>query len=84
VEFCPRKPGPWCPWHILSVPIYQGKIYSQYVFEVYAIKFFLLFPAYSNPHVVPYSHAMPKVRIELLRCVSAQDLCFAGRKGPVF
>jgi hypothetical protein len=58
VEVHPRKLGPWHLLHILSVPTYQGKIYSQSVFEVDAIQFFFLPPAYPNPHVVPYSCAV--------------------------
>jgi hypothetical protein len=58
VEVRPCKPGPWRSSHILSVPTYQGKIYSQSVFEVDAIQFFFLTPAYPNPHVVPYSCAV--------------------------
>jgi hypothetical protein len=84
VEVRPREPGPWCPSHVLSVPVYQEKIYSQSIFEDCAIQFFFLFPAYPNPHVVLYSRAVPEARIELLRRVSAQDICFIGRKGPVF
>jgi hypothetical protein len=45
---------------------------------------FFLSPAYPNPHVVLYPCAMLEARIELLGCVSTQDLYFIGRKGPVF
>jgi hypothetical protein len=79
-----RKPGPWRPSHGLSIPIYQGKVYSQSIFEDCAIQFFFLFLAYPNSHVVPYSLAVPKACVELQHRVSAQDLCFTGRKGPIF
>jgi hypothetical protein len=84
VEVRPREPGPWRPSHVLSVPTYHGKIYSQSIFEDCAIQFFFLFPAYPNPHVVLYSRDVPEARIELVHCVSAQNLYFAGRKGLVF
>jgi hypothetical protein len=70
VEVRPRELSPWRPSHVLSVPTYQGKIYSQSVFEVYAIQFFFLSPAYPNPYGVPYSCAMLEAQIELLGCVS--------------
>jgi hypothetical protein len=84
VEVRPRKPGPCRSSHVLFVPTYQGKIYSQSVFEDYAIQLPFLFFAYPNPHVVLYPCAVLEAQIELLGCVSAQDLSFTGRKGPVF
>jgi hypothetical protein len=71
VDVRPRKPGPWRPSHDLSVPIYQEKIYSQSIFEDCAIRFFFLFPAYPNLHMVLYSPAVPEASVELQRCVSA-------------
>jgi hypothetical protein len=43
-------------------------------FEVYAIQFLFLSSTYPNPHVVLYPCAMLEARIELLGCVSVQDL----------
>jgi hypothetical protein len=34
--------------------------------------------------MVLYSLAVPGVRFELLRCVSAHSLCFIGKKGLVY
>jgi hypothetical protein len=45
---------------------------------------FSSFSCYPNLHVVPYSWTVLEARIELLGCVSAQDLSFTGRKGPAF
>jgi hypothetical protein len=84
VEVRPCKLGPWPSSHVLSVPTYPGKIYFPPAFEVYAIQFLFLSLAYHNPHVVLYPCAVLEARIELLGCVSTQDLSFTGRKGPVF
>jgi hypothetical protein len=84
VEVRPREPSPWRPLHVLSVPTYQGKIYSQFVFEVYAIQFLFLSSAYPNPHEVLYLCAVLEARIGLPSHVFAQDLSFMGRKGSVF
>jgi hypothetical protein len=84
VEVRPRTPGPWFSSHVLSIPTYQGKIYSLPAFEVYAIQFLFLSTAYPNPHMILYPCAVIEARIELLGCVSTQDLSFTGRKGPVF
>jgi hypothetical protein len=84
VEVRPHKPGPWVSSHVLSVLTYEGKIYSPPAFEVYAIQFLFLSTAYPNPHVVLYPYDVLEARIELLGCVSTQDLSFTGRKGPVF
>jgi hypothetical protein len=53
-------------------------------FEVYAIQFLFLSTAYPNPHVVLYPCVVLEARIELLGCVSTQDLSFSERKGLVF
>jgi hypothetical protein len=84
MEVRPCKPGPRRSSHILSIPTYQGKIYSPSVFEVDAIQILFLPPTYPNPHVVPYSCAVLEARIELLGCVSTQDPSFTGRTGLVF
>jgi hypothetical protein len=71
VEVRPCKPGPWCSSHVLSVPTYQGKIYSQSAFEVYAIQFLFLSSGYPNPHVVLFPYAVPEAQIGLLSRVFA-------------